>query len=61
MLWPVPVVRAGMNGPIGLDAAEIRARIRPGFDTSRVLAIAIAAEAEILKALKPRKDNDHGA
>ncbi len=44
-----------MGGPAGLDIAELRARIRPGFDAARVVAIAQRAEAAIVLALTPKE------
>jgi hypothetical protein len=60
ILWPVPPLRVGPSGPIGLDACEIRARVRPGFDPSRILALCLAAEVEALTAFTPKRGDDHG-
>lgn len=55
-LWPSPPLRtAGIVGVLGLDAAEIGARVRPGFDTGKVIQIALAAEAPIADALSKGK------
>lgn len=60
LLWPLPPLRAGFGGPIGLDMAEVSARIRPGFDPGRIVALVQAAEGTVLssflKKAAPRDD-----
>lgn len=50
----------GMGAVIGLDSIEIRNRVRPGFNASRVLTIALAAETAIVEASAPKDGETDG-
>lgn len=58
LLHPLPPLRVGAMGPIGLDAAEIRARVRPPHDPDLVVALCLAAEIEALDAFRRKKEDE---
>lgn len=60
LLWPVPPLRVGPGGPIGIDVAEIRARIRRGFDPDVVIALAQDCEGAILEHFHRKKEGPSG-